>query len=596
MRNSLRVVFVAAAMACGAGCRSVPPDSAYTSLPAAAVNTESVPTKEIGPIEAANRQLSAIARGDVEEIRSWEYCDVTNALPGLRAGDEVLAATARMRIAFDKEYGAGRLVKVCPMIASPGSHIPTDARVKIDGYRATITARGWEPRQMIRVNDVWRQDLTGLDWAKGIEKYRLEGEPLLPEERLVANLHAMAAILDRTTVEVEAGKYHSFAEAFGVLNARLHGRAAGRYPLYLGIGLDVTERQTAEDSTLRTSSSTVKIVQLRGDAAEMGRSHGEQLGEGMRSVLKQYFDKAFNLSTDGGRKLYGMALKVASGFEQYLRPEHREEIQALAASVGIEPGQAMLGQCFADLNPDRACSTVSFPAAASPDGVARLGRNLDYVTLGVLNRNSVLLVYHPKDHYAFAAISPAPGLIGVLSGMNEHGLCVAVMEVPRAFRFATAMPCMLLYRTVLENCRTVDEAVGLLRKTPRQSSNNLMIMDASGERVVAEITPDQVVVRRAKDDAALISTNHQRGNDFDSPGKCLRFDYLHDASQRQFGHITEEDVQEMLAGSAQGDFTFQSMVFEPANRVLYLALGTGAPGHRFERIDVKKYFERPHGT
>jgi hypothetical protein len=52
----------------------------------------------------------------------------------------------------------------------------------------------------------------------------------------------------------------------------------------------------------------------------------------------------------------------------------------------------------------------------------------------------------------------------------------------------------------------------------------------------------------------------------------------------------------MLAGSAQGDFTFQSMVFEPANRVLYLALGTGAPGHRFERIDVKKYFERPHGT
>ena len=150
---------------------------------------------------------------------------------------------------------------------------------------------------------------------------------------------------------------------------------------------------------------------------------------------------------------------------------------------------------------------------------------------------------------------------------------------------------MLLYRTVLENCRTVDEAIELLRKTPRQSANNLMLMDASGERVVAELTPDKVSVRRAKDDAALISTNHQRGNDFDSPGQCLRFDYLHDASQREFGHVTEATVEEMLAGAAQGEFTFQSMIFEPANRVIYLALGAGAPGHRFERIDLKHYFQ-----
>jgi len=274
-----------------------------------------------------------------------------------------------------------------------------------------------------------------------------------------------------------------------------------------------------------------------------------------------------------------------------LRPEHRHEIHALAASVGVEPGQAMLCQCFADLNPDRACSTVSFPAAATPDGIARFGRNLDYVTFGVLNTNSVLLIYHPKDRYAFASVSPAPGLIGVLSGMNEHGLCLAVLEVPRAFRLPHAMPCMLLYRTVLESCRTVDEAIELLGKTPRQSANNLMLMDASGERVVAELTPDKVTVRRARDDAALISTNHQRGNDFDSPGQCLRFDYLHDSSQREFGQITEATVEEMLAGCAQGEFTFQSMVFEPADRVIHLAVGAGAPGHRFERVDLKRYFQ-----
>lgn len=587
MRKLLNFLLFVTTVACLAGCRSVPPRSATASVPQAPRVAEPSPREQLDPIQAANRQLAALAEGDVAEISSWEYCDVTNALPALKASDEVLAATGRLRIAFDKAFGAGRLVKMCPTIAAPGAHLPSNATVKIDRDRATITAPHWQERKMIRVNSVWRQDLTDLDWSEAVQRFRLDGEPPLPVEHLVSNMRAMEAILERTTKEVEAGKFRSFAEALGVLNARLHGRAVGGYPAYLAFGLDVT----GEKSSRAAAAASVPIIELRGDAAAMGKSQGEQLGDKMRSVLRQYFDKAFDLSTDGGRRLFQMALKVSSGFEQYFRPEHREELHALAASVGVDQAQAMLGQCFPDLNPDRACSTISFPAAAAPDGIARFGRNLDYVTFGVLNTNSVLLVFHPKERYAFASISPAPGLIGVLSGMNEHGLCLAVMEVPRTFRFPHAMPCMLLYRTVLENCRTVDEAIELLRKTPRQSANNLMLMDASGERVVAELTPDKVTVRRAKDDAALISTNHQRGNDFDSPGQCLRFDYLHDASHREFGHITEAAVEEMLAGAAQGEFTFQSMVFEPANRVICLAVGAGAPGHRFERIDLKRYFQ-----
>ena len=65
--------------------------------------------------------------------------------------------------------------------------------------------------------------------------------------------------------------------------------------------------------------------------------------------------------------------------------------------------------------------------------------------------------------------------------MNEYGLCLANMEVDRQMRPPMAMPYTLLYRTVLEQCRTVDEAIDLLKRTPRQSANNLMLMDARGE-------------------------------------------------------------------------------------------------------------------
>ena len=58
----------------------------------------------------------------------------------------------------------------------------------------------------------------------------------------------------------------------------------------------------------------------------------------------------------------------------------------------------------------------------------------------------------------------------------------------------------------------------MLEKTPRQSANNLMLMDGAGNRAVVEITPESVIVRRAPEGQALLSTNHQRGDDLDTPG------------------------------------------------------------------------------
>src|SRR5262249_44399085 len=149
--------------------------------------------------------------------------------PALEAGDEVLSATARLRAAFDHAYGPGQLVKLSPTIAAPGAHFPADAKVKIDGDHATVTAPGWQERQMIRVNNVWKQDLTELDWTKVLEQYKAEGSSPLPVDRLVPNLQAMTATLDKTAAEVNAGTYLSCADAFGVLNARLHGRAFQGY-------------------------------------------------------------------------------------------------------------------------------------------------------------------------------------------------------------------------------------------------------------------------------------------------------------------------------------------------------------------------------
>jgi predicted choloylglycine hydrolase len=152
------------------------------------------------------------------------------------------------------------------------------------------------------------------------------------------------------------------------------------------------------------------------------------------------------------------------------------------------------------------------------------------------------------------------------------------------------MPYTMLYRTVLEQCRTVDEAIDLLNRTPRQTANNIMLMDAAGNRAVCELSPEKVVVRRGTADQALISTNHQRGQDCDTTGECRRYDFLRARSHDEFGQIDVKQIQSMLAGATQGKMSLQSMVFEPSRRVIYLATGTNAPTRKFYRVDLTSHF------
>ncbi|MDB5174227.1 MAG: hypothetical protein JWN51_3000 [Phycisphaerales bacterium] len=327
------------------------------------------------------------------------------------------------------------------------------------------------------------------------------------------------------------------------------------------------------------------LVELRGSAADLGTGHGKQLAEPIKLLQDKYL--RVYMGSPGHRLL---AMAAASLFEAKFRPEHRTETAAMAKEVGMDPREAILAQCFLDLSPMTACSTITLPASAAPDHVARFGRNLDFPSFNIADKYTTVFVYHPDDgRYQFAAIG-WPGMAGVLSGMNEHGLALANMEVTRGSRLPDAMPYTLLYRTVLERCRTVDEAVKLLESTPRQTSNNLMLMDASGTRAVVEITPKSVKVRHGTEGSALISTNHQRGEDADTAGRCNRYDLLHDTAKSDYGHIGEKQIESMLAGAAQGDFTLQSMVFEPSTRTLYLAAGRNAASGKFHRLDLKKYF------
>ena len=331
------------------------------------------------------------------------------------------------------------------------------------------------------------------------------------------------------------------------------------------------------------------LVELSGTGEQIGAQHGKRLAPQIELLHEKYL----KVYLGSGAHRY-LALGAAQLFESYFPSEDREEVAALAQQTRMSESEAVLAQCFLDLSPMTACSTITLPASAAPDHVARFGRNLDFPSLHIADQYSTVFVYHPRGRYAFASIG-WPGMIGVLSGMNEHGLSLANMEITRRPRLPGAMPYTLLYRTILEKCRTVSEAIALLQTTPRQTGNNLMLMDSAGDRAVIEIQPDSISVRRAADDRPLISTNHQRGADCDTAGRCWRYDALHWIGNSEFGRIDLKEVESMLARVSPGANTLQSMVFEPASRTIYLSTGQAAASGTFYRLDLKRYFAGASG-
>jgi predicted choloylglycine hydrolase len=334
----------------------------------------------------------------------------------------------------------------------------------------------------------------------------------------------------------------------------------------------------AQEPTLSTG-----FIVLRGDGPELGVQHGHQLGSNIRALHQDYLRKVLGEN-------FEQASQAAMAFAPFISEPHMAELRKLAEVSKIDLNQTILAQCVLDLDDMVACSTITLPAGASPDGVARFGRNLDFPSLGVLDKTARVLVFLPEGRNSFVAVT-WPGLIGVLSGMNEHGLTLASMEISRARRKPSAMPYMLLYRTVLEQCRDVDEAIALLDKTPKQTANNLMLMDAAGARALVEITPERITVRRADDRHALVSTNHHRGENFQTRGRCPRYDALMSASDTHFGKIGVEDLHKMLEAVQQGDDTIQTMIFEPGTRMMYLSLGSKSASRQFMSMKLDKFFE-----
>jgi hypothetical protein len=134
-----------------------------------------------------------------------------------------------------------------------------------------------------------------------------------------------------------------------------------------------------------------------------------------------------------------------------------------------------------------------------------MGRNMDWPSLGVMGTNSILIKRLYGD-YSTAEIG-LPGIVGTVTGMNSHGLSLAMNVCDGSSE--EGIPAVFHNRLCLE-CKSIEEVSKVVEKNPPMGSYHLTVADqkdAQSFHLYQHKEDKKHYVRRFEDQKPLIVTN-----------------------------------------------------------------------------------------
>jgi len=249
------------------------------------------------------------------------------------------------------------------------------------------------------------------------------------------------------------------------------------------------------------------------------------------------------------------------------------------------------------------CTNFTAFGPASADGKLWHARNFDFSGHGVLDRYRVVYVVEPADKIPFVVIGNSGdgwNYQVVHTAMNVQGLSLGYMlsAAPGESIMDTGT-LWLLFRRVIENASTIEEALAILEAGPRRGAANLLLADGKvPDAVVVELTSDGLAVRRAED-GVVYSTNHFISPEMfypenKDPDTYARFERLGELGRLHHGAFDLKQTVALLrdhydvhAGreSLGGDIiatpsNMLSVVFCPSDLTFWVANGPAPAAYR----------------
>ncbi|HET6248893.1 MAG TPA: C45 family peptidase [Tepidisphaeraceae bacterium] len=312
-----------------------------------------------------------------------------------------------------------------------------------------------------------------------------------------------------------------------------------------------------------------RVLFLKGSPEEMGHQHGVLLKKEIHAVSNRIlYGVGVGSSFARGSWFFGEVEKAEARLEPYMDPRYLTEEDAIAKAAGMNPQEARLANFFPELFH---CSGFALMGKATADGHIYHGRVLDYLKGVGLEQNAVTIVHQPDYGHAWINISYA-GFVGSVTAMNDQGISIGEMG-GGGYGNWDGKPMAHLVREVMEKASTLDEAVKIMRDSPRTCQYYYVIADGkTHDAVGVSANPKEFVtikpgefhplLPRPEPDTVLLSA-----------GK--RYETLTARVKENYGHFDAESARKLMDPPVCMNSNIQSVLFEPDTLDLWVANADG---------------------
>lgn len=284
-------------------------------------------------------------------------------------------------------------------------------------------------------------------------------------------------------------------------------------------------------------------VELAGTSYEIGQKLGQIVGAAAPL-------RAMHI---GGMPGFGEE-ETKQAMELFARwcPGLEEELAGFADALGAAPRQVFYyGMTY--LRPRPRCSHLAVLPDLTADGRPLVARNYEFSHEA---EDFTLMRTSAQGKYTHMGTSVL--LFGRDDGFNQHGLTVTMsscgfpvgpMEYMRAPQLA-GLQFWAVTRALLENCRTVDEALAYLQGMPIAYNLNMMVTDKAGHAALVETLDGRMAAKRVES-GYLHATNHPVIDELipHEPRamrhSLMRYEWMANWMQGRTG-VAVEDLQGML--------------------------------------------------
>lgn len=286
-----------------------------------------------------------------------------------------------------------------------------------------------------------------------------------------------------------------------------------------------------------------------------------------------------------------------------------EEIQGFADTIKISREQAVF---YAETYLERGCSLMAALEGRTYNNHTLMARNYDFND----DMEEMCFAY-TKIKGKYAHIGSTLNLFGRCDGMNEHGLavCKASNGLPVGNfeggqkALVTGFSFWIVVRSILESCKTVEDAIHYAMDAPISYNMNLMLADKNNKIALLQCIDGHKAYRildSTTEENYLAAANHAVLPEIKPYEKMLiensviRYNAIKDMFSKN-KNVSVEDLKEILSTAYPKGLcchyypeffgTLRSMIFDTTDELITMTFGSPR-ANEWRKFKVEKLEEQ----